>query len=122
MTKKTFTWFPDEGSEVTIEPAVNVTKFGDGYEIRSNVGINSQKDSWSLTFTHSNDCSDVIPSIMAFLADHGGKSSFIWESPDRVIGLYVCRSWSKKRVTPKIHSISATFERVYEEPWSLQDY
>jgi phage-related protein len=36
-----FKWVPTYGSAVTVKPAVQVTKFGDGYELRTPTGINS---------------------------------------------------------------------------------
>ena len=41
MATQTFSWYPDASSQQSCKPAVQVTKFGDGYETRVAVGINT---------------------------------------------------------------------------------
>ncbi|MDL2285076.1 phage tail protein [Oxalobacter sp. OttesenSCG-928-P03] len=107
---KTFDWFPDIDGQQEIRPSVNVTKFGDGYEHRAAVGINTQKRNWTLTFNRSRE---EVKEIEQFLREHNAVSAFTWRTPLGDSGRYVCRSW---KVTSKkgMLSLSCTFEQVFE--------
>lgn len=122
-------WHPTIGSSIDIEPSVNVTQFGDGYELRTVTGINSQKQKWSLTFEGSYD---YINAIEAFLRARGGVEAFTWVTPDHHIGnredrwdntgtileekhqiVVVCRKWSRTR-NQGYQQLTCTFEQVFE--------
>lgn len=120
---ETFTWHPAIGNSVDIEPKVNVTSFGDGYELRAVDGINNQKQVWSLTFEGTRTDMEA---IAKFLKARGAHEAFRWVTPDHVIGheddLYnvesheitvVCRKWSRTRNTGW-QQITCTFEQVFE--------
>ena len=47
----TFT-FPPSNASLTEKPRVVVAKFGDGYEQRTAFGLNTNPQSWSLTFAN----------------------------------------------------------------------
>ncbi|MGZ8172578.1 MAG: phage tail protein [Methylobacter sp.] len=111
MAKPIFTWYPDEGSEELIKPNVKVTKFGDGYEQRTPVGINPDVQTWSLTFT--GDAATILP-IRAFLKARGASESFQWTSPLNEWGIYVCREYPLKKISAGVLQIPVKFERVYE--------
>jgi phage-related protein len=111
MTKPIFTWYPDEGASENIKPSVNVTKFGDGYEQRTAVGINNEVISWTLIFTGSN--AQTTP-IRDFLRARGALGSFQWTNPLNELGVYVCREFAMAKIASSIMQISVKFDRVYE--------
>lgn len=110
MAKTTFTWQPEWGSELAQKPDVNVTKFGDGYELRTPVGINNAPEKWTLKFTTS---SQQYPAVLAFIRARGAVESFYWTTPLGETKLFVCRSWRMTR-NKGHHSISLDFEQVFE--------
>lgn len=111
LTTPVFVWLPDEGSEESIQPTVNVAKFGDGYEQRTQLGINPEVQSWTMTFTGSSY--DILP-IRNFLRKMGAVNAFYWTSPINEGGMYVCRSFPLKKIKASILQLSVKFERVYE--------
>lgn len=107
----TFTWFPDASNELEIEPRVLSAKFGDGYEQRTQVGLNPILEKWSLTFT---GLPAEIKAIDDFLRALGGAQSFIWKNPNEVEGRFICRSWKSKRERGVKVGLTCTFEQVPE--------
>lgn len=122
-------WHPIWGSSIDLEPNINVTQFGDGYELRTADGINTQKEKWSLTFEGTRD---EIEAIDRFLRAKGGLYSFNWVTPDHFYGhprdswndtgtilteshkiRVVCRSWSRTR-NAGYQQLTCTFEQVFE--------
>lgn len=113
MARLTFGWFPDTASENTMEPAVNVTKYGDGYEARISDTLNVTKRSWSMTFTKGRLQGEG-QAISAFLKARHGVEAFDWIDPMSEPGVFVCRKWSLKTDRGEI-VIRATFEEVFEQ-------
>lgn len=110
MSKPTFTWFPEFESQLTEEPKVTVTKFGDGYESRTPMGINNSSEKWSLKFTDTNS---KFPEVLAFVKARNAVESFYWKNPFGAINVYVCRKWSMTRSQGYL-SINLDFEQVFE--------
>lgn len=111
MPRPEFTWFPDVGSQCATKPAVDVTKFGDGYELRTSNGLNTMPEKWSVKFTrHISE----IAQIEAFLRARAGKEAFTWRTPENIEGTYVCREWRKNRLNGEVVEISGDFEQVFE--------
>lgn len=111
MSRPVFVWFPDVGSQCSIKPSVNSTKFGDGYELRVSTAINTSPETWSVKLTRSAAESRAID---AFLRMCAGKNSFTWTTPEEVTGAFVCRAWRKNRLDGGIVEISGDFEQVFE--------
>lgn len=105
-----FTWFPDASISKDVEPRVASARFGDGYEQRVPLGINTQIDKWQLTFTGNRERIDPIE---AFIAAQGGYLAFDWKNPDEQTGRYVCRSWKKQRQDSQKVILTCEFERVF---------
>lgn len=106
-----FTWFPDTDSTSDTKPNVKTTKFGDGYELRVPVGLNSDPMSWSLKFTRiRTEAKD----ILAFLREHGGYKAFRWTNPLEESGAYVCRQWKTTQKRNGVIEVTADFEQVFE--------
>ncbi|UBM12754.1 phage tail protein [Cupriavidus metallidurans] len=110
MPRQTFTWFPDVGSDNDAEPRVSTIAFGDGYESRVRLGINTLPQKWTLKFTRAPGEGNA---IAAFLRARGGFESFIWITPERERGFYVCRKWKVSRPMGLV-VVSCVFEQVFE--------
>lgn len=110
-SKPTFTWFPEYDAQLSEEPKINVTKFGDGYEQRVLSGINTNPQKWTLQFTMSRaDTND----ILTFLRARNGIQAFYWTSPLNETITVVCRSW--KTGTKQGHIVmNVDFEQVFEQ-------
>ena len=110
MPLQTFSWKPDIESQQSCKPSVQVTKFGDGYEARLAMGINTMPMKWSLQFTKGRtEALDIVN----FLRARGAVQAFNWTNPLDEAGVYVCREW---KVTSKAGGllISCEFEQVFE--------
>ena len=120
-TTQTFTWHPDFSAQLQYEPRVMVTAFGDGYEQRTQFGINANPQKWSLTFKARLDAE--ANAIDAFLQARGGLQSFFWTPPGQTVALkFVCRKWSKSPVAGNgtatapayIWDLTVPLEQVFE--------
>ena len=123
-----FPWIPSYGSAVTNKPNVTQTKFGDGYELRVPIGINTNPRKWQVTF--ANRPNETADEIGAFLDARGGVEAFDWTPPhwktangmptsgiippQAKSGKWVCREWSEQQTGPYTRTITATFEEVFE--------
>lgn len=110
-TKPTFTWSPDIAAARDIKPSVKQVKFGDGYESRIPIGINTMPRNWNVVFTRSR--AEAL-AIDAFLQSCSGVQSFLWTDPKNDQNTFVCRDWKFSQQEFGIYSISATFEQVFE--------
>lgn len=106
-----FAWVPSYGSAVTTKPTVNSTKFGDGYEARIAIGLNSTPRQWQVSFSRPNATADAIE---AFFVARGAVQSFDWVPPHGGAGKWVCREWSAQKTGPLTRSVTATFDEVFE--------
>lgn len=110
MSKQTFTWFPEFESQLSQTPKVTVTKFGDGYEQRTPMGMNNNPEKWTLQFTlGGSDLRDVL----SFINARAGVEGFYWTSPLGVTHTYVCRDW-KTTFKQGHHVMNFDFEQVFE--------
>lgn len=108
-----FTYVPEFGASCEKNPAVTPIKFGDGYEARNRFGMNTNRQSWSLTFANR-DASEAT-AIDNFLSARGGYEAFEWTPPGEASSLvFVCRRWTKSPQKANLFTIQATFEQVYE--------
>lgn len=94
MELETFIWSPQNGPTADIEFRTTTVQYGDGYEQVSGDGINTEYQSWPLTFKGYND--EIMP-IVRFLRSHAEARAFKWTNPLGEMGLY--RSTDMK-VTP----------------------
>lgn len=106
-----FIWFPDASMSKRVEPRVATARFGDGYEMRVPMGINTMPQSWEVSFT---GVAAEIDAIEGFLAARQGAEAFDWTTPDGTTGRFLCRSWSKTRERGGAKTtLTATFEQVF---------
>lgn len=111
MAIETFTWEPDDeaGGESTLR--TRKSQFGDGYAQVSTDGLNSETDSWSLSF---GGLAEEIGPPLAFIRRHRGARSFLWTNPEGVLGMYRCETFRQQRKPGGVVVLSATFERAYQ--------
>lgn len=76
MADKTFMWDIDISSSETTTCTVDITKFGDGYEQVSSVGINNSRKSWQCSKT---DTKQEIDDIYQFLWATRGITPFYFQ-------------------------------------------
>ncbi|EFE93949.1 phage tail protein [Serratia odorifera] len=109
MKLETFDFPARVGTAGDIEPQVRSTPFGDGYVQSTGDGINSEKESWPLSFVGP---WEEIQPIIAFLRSHKGYRSFKWRNPIFELGLYQA---GKLTITASgaYFSLSVTFTRAY---------
>jgi phage-related protein len=112
MTTPVFTWPVDYNATPTYTPAVKSVKYGDGYELRQQDGINNLGEDWDVQFTNR-DPSEA-NQIRAFLKTQNGISKFQWITPYGDTFNFICRSWTAPIVRGNIQSITAKFEQVFE--------
>ena len=108
----TFTWTASYGSRQNVKPAVAAAKFGDGYEQRVALGLNTMPRQWQLELTNKPNV--VADALEAFLRDHAAMRSFDWQPPHGEPGRWVCREWSSTPTSPKHRTITCTFDEVFE--------
>lgn len=111
MSEFTFTWLPDMGASMNVEPNIDGAKYGDGYEQRVGLSINSQAKKWSVTFTKS---AFEASAILAFLSARNAADSFNWTDPMDSLGTYVCKKWQHRQINPGIYQVTGDFEQVFE--------
>lgn len=105
-----FPWLPDIDSTVSVEPSVKVTKFGDGYESRTPVGINTTGRKWPVKFTRPR--AEAFQ-ILDFLEARNATEKFTWTDPFGRTGTWVCRKWSAQSSQGYV-VVSGDFEQVFE--------
>lgn len=106
-----FTWVPDWGAQVEVEPRVLVSRFGDGYTQRVADGINTMPEVWNLSFTLRS--SSEATAITDFLKAQGGTTAFDWTTPEGLAKRFVCPSWKKSPAGWNNYTVNARFEEVF---------
>ena len=111
MTRPTFTWNPDLAAELEMKPVVEVVRFGDGYESRTPIGLNSNPRKWSVKFTRG---SNESAAIRQFLKGRNATESFYWTDPEGNLGVFVCRTWKASQIHFGVYQVTGVFEEVFE--------
>ena len=104
----TFTWAVAPSATLKCKPTVESTKYGEGYEQRTSIGINSKPRKWSVRVNKN------VAAALNFLETHNGEKSFMWTDPLGVTSMYLCREWTCNHVGADIFDISCDFEQVFE--------
>jgi len=110
MPIETFTWVPDEDASADSTLRTRKSQFGDGYVQVAADGLNTETTTWSLTF---GGLADEVQPPLNFLRAHGGARSFLWTTPEGLLGLYRCETFKQQRKPGGIVVLTATFERAY---------
>lgn len=108
----TFTYTPSYSASQNTKPRVNEARFGDGYTQRVGDGINRQPRKFDLSF--KNRTKTEADSIEAFLIDRDAQYSFDWTPPFGAAGLWLCREWTRVLDDGNWHTITCSFEEVFE--------
>lgn len=107
----TFTWAPTYGAKLSRAPRVNAANFGDGYVQRLQDGINTNPQSWALTFNVS---STVAGEIDDFLSAQAGAHWFWFTPPLATTALkFVCLKWDKTETDLSNAVVTATFDQDF---------
>lgn len=110
MTER-FSW------RATGEPTGAVTfrrltaQFGDGYRQVVGDGINTEVQSWPVTFAGGKQ---EMQAVAALLRRHAGVRSFFWTPPLGEEGLYEAPSFSLAHIGGDVYRVSATFQQVFK--------
>lgn len=110
MALETFTWSPQNGPIADIENRNTTAQYGDGYAQVVGDGINTESQSWPLTFTGYK--SEVLP-ILAFLRSHAERRAFKWVNPLGEVGLYLGKSIKTTVIDFERMSVTVTFVTAY---------
>jgi phage-related protein len=111
MAKPIFTWNPDLGARRISKPSVKPTKFGDGYEVRVPIGINTSPAKWMLRFTRNYAEASL---IFAFLETQAATTAFTWTDTYNVTAVYVCREWDMAQTMFGVFELNCVFDQVFE--------
>mgnify|MGYP003956118785 CR=1 FL=1 len=109
---------PDKGVSRSNTPNVLKAQFGDGYQQRIALGINSIAQEFSVSF--ANRAKADIDDIVTFFEGKKGVTAFTYISADSNSGSseesvkVVCTKWDQTWSYGDFYSLTATFERVYE--------
>lgn len=85
------------------------SKFGDGYEQNTSVGINNRITQWQFTKTGK---TQLINDIKAFFDLHKGAESFYWQSPEGLVRVKT-GDYQLQRLGAGLARISTTFSQVF---------
>jgi phage-related protein len=119
--KPVWAWLPDQPPADDRAPRVLTAQFGDGYSQRVRDGLNTNLESWQLTF-EGRTLADIAE-MRAFLDARGAAEAFQWIAPDNWTTapnvpdagnpkLYLCKKWNVKRLGGNYATLSATFDEV----------
>lgn len=107
-----FFFSPSYGASVLLEPKILSSKFGDGYEQRTQDGINNALLKIDLSFDLRGSAETA--AIAFFLNARAGVQSFLFTPPEPYSTLrnFVCRSWTQTIIFFENNTIRTTFEQV----------
>lgn len=108
----TFTYVPSYPAQAVREPKTRNAKYGDGYEMRQEEGINSLAEVWDLQFMNRDTTEG--DAIDTFLITQKGGIPFDWTTPKGVAGTFICRNWTYNKDKGNLISITARFEQVFD--------
>ena len=111
MSDQIFSWCVDLDSYSDSQKFTTIsTKYGDGYEQNTSVGINNRAGEWSVSKTA---VSAEIQQIKLFLDTHKGADSFLWDVP---LGSQVrvkASEYSLSKLGGDVWKITTTFTQVF---------
>ena len=107
-----FSYEPSFSAGEQSAPRARVVQFGDGYEQRTQLGLQRDPKVWNLTFANRNNAER--DNIITFLEDKKGTESFTWTPPRGSAGQYVCSDWNTDLSVPGYATITTSFRQVFE--------
>lgn len=114
MTRPVYIWVESGGSQLSEEPKVRKTQFGDGYSQRQADGINALGQRWQIRHSEIDD--SAADEIVAFLRARNGVEAFeytpMWHSTPM---LFLCSRWTRTASErPGYSDVTADFEQTFE--------
>ena len=106
-----FTYSPLNGATGDFSRRTRTASFADGYEQVTGDGMNSEKQSWPLTFT---DTWAEIKPISDFLRAHGEDKAFQWTNPIEEKGLYRATQLKMSALGFGKWTLTVTFVTAYK--------
>ncbi len=104
---------PSYAASVSETPDLRITEFGDGYQQRNTMGMNTRRKQWNLSFNNRTNADR--DKIVGFLQARNGKESFDWIDPTTTnYKKYVCESWDVEMTSFNNNTISMLFKQVFE--------
>lgn len=102
---------PDQRSEVDTEFNTLEAPFGDGYEQSAPAGLNSERQTWNLSWSALTESEK--DQILSFLRSQGGYKTFLWTPP----GESSDKKWRCKKFklasTGDLYRVSASFKQQF---------
>jgi len=107
-----FLWTPSYPVQANQAPRMRSIKFGDGYEQRTQDGINNSLLTLALSFSLRD--ADEGKAILHFLESRLGTEPFLFLPPDPYSKqkLFVCKSWASNFNFFDNYDVTATFEET----------
>ncbi|WP_145150910.1 phage tail protein [Pseudomonas oryzihabitans] len=106
-----FIWRPDSRAAPQFQQRTRSAQFGDGYKQEAGDGLNTETQSWPLTFTGSKA---RIIEIVTFLRSRQGAQSFYWTTPFGEKLLFRCKAYNPAHVGGTVWQLTATFEQSFQ--------
>lgn len=116
MALETFTYAPRVNPVGDHSFRIREVQFGDGYKQSVGDGLNTELQSWSLTFIGN---WQRITEIRNFFKRHGGYKAFKWTTPNFDVGLFTCNKYQvtalgKNARKDHMYQLTATFEIAFK--------
>ncbi|WP_277592986.1 phage tail protein [Pseudomonas chlororaphis] len=110
---ETFSYDAQLGADGDVVQNVWENSFGDGYTQAGGIGINTKKQTWSLTFTGLLAPGEDLTGVWEFLDRHEGYKSFLWTPPGGVQGRYSCTGYKPRPLGNDLYTLTFSFKQVY---------
>ena len=109
-----FFWTPSYSASISTEPQVDVVKFGDGYEQRTQQNISSDLIKLSVSFDGRDE--KEAEAIAHFLHVRAAQEAFAFLPPSPYASMkkFVCRGWDVTMNFQNNYTIKCDFEEVVE--------
>jgi len=89
------------------------TKYGNGYGQRAADGLNSVKDTWSVTWANLN--ATEYTTVLTAFDTVKGVDYLTWTAPgDSTSKKFICRKITKRAFAGALYTISAELEQVFD--------
>jgi phage-related protein len=108
----TFTIAPSISTQLTVRPRTKKIQFGDGYEQRFSMGLNTRSEQWDLTF-HCKGATER-DAVLDFFEARNGQESFDWTTPNGDAKKFVCEEWRQRQEGDNFFVIDTSFREVHE--------
>lgn len=110
---ETFSYTVDHGVKRAVQPKILKNDFGDGYTQRAAAGLNSDPETWTLSW--NGRTYTTIDAIEAFFVARGGHEAFYWTPPREASPrLFICTKWDRTYNYPNNDDMTAEFVEVFD--------